>query len=104
MSRLRGHQEPLPAPLETITAATPLVSSAEDELLTAVEHGDVGSAVRALSPQLRAVVQAVVVDGLTSREAAQLLGIPQGTVKTQLRLAKAQLRASLLPARSGGWS
>ncbi|MEQ1703116.1 MAG: RNA polymerase sigma factor [Ilumatobacteraceae bacterium] len=41
-----------------------------------------------LPAELHAVVQAVYVEGLTTAEAAVLLGIPQGTVKT--RLARAQ--------------
>jgi DNA-directed RNA polymerase specialized sigma24 family protein len=44
---------------------------------------------------MRAVVQATVLDGLTTREAARLLGIPANTVKTRLHRAKAQLRRSL---------
>ena len=102
ISRLRLHGQPTPATDDLIAASSPLVQSAEDELLLGVEHGDVGDALRSLSPQLRAVVQATVLDGLTSREAARLLGIPQGTVKTRLRLAKSQLRDSLIP--QGGWS
>jgi RNA polymerase sigma-70 factor (ECF subfamily) len=41
------------------------------------------------------VVQATVLDGLTTREAAQLLGIPSGTVKTRMARAKAQMREAL---------
>lgn len=47
-------------------------------------------ALRRLSPELRAVVQATALDGLTDREAAQLLGLPLGTVKGRLRKAKAR--------------
>ena len=43
----------------------------------------------------RAVVQATVLDGLTTREAAGLLGIPSGTVKTRMARARAQLRGAL---------
>jgi len=68
----------------------------EDELLQGVEYGDLGHAMAALSPEMRAVIQATVLDGLTTREAARLLGIPQGTVKTRAHRAKAHLRASLL--------
>lgn len=96
ISRFRGHQEPSPASAQVISSATPLVQSAEDELLLAVEHGDVGSALRRLPPELYAVVQATVLDGLTTREAARLLGLPQGTVKSRMRAAKAQLRGGLL--------
>ena len=51
-----------------------------------------GLALARLSPEMRAVVQATVLDGLTTREAAQLLGVPRNTVKTRLHRAKAQLR------------
>jgi RNA polymerase sigma-70 factor (ECF subfamily) len=56
--------------------------SAEDHVLLSVQYGDVGAALASLSPELRAVVQATILDGLTTREAARLLGIPAGTVKT----------------------
>ena len=65
-------------------------------LLVGVEYGGLGAALAALSPEMRAVVQATVLDGLTTREAAQLLGVPENTVKTRLHRAKAQLRAQLM--------
>jgi len=71
------------------------VGSAEDDALLAVQYGDVGAALASLSPELRAVVQATVLDGLTTREAAKLLGIPAGTVKTRMMRARAQLRQQL---------
>jgi RNA polymerase sigma-70 factor (ECF subfamily) len=69
--------------------------SAEDDVILALEHSDVGSALGRISPELRVVLQATVLDGLTTREAAQLLGIPQGTVKTRLARARASLREEL---------
>ena len=69
--------------------------SAEEQVLLGVEHGDLGSALQRLSPELRAVVQATVLDGLTSREAGHLLGIPSGTVKTRMMRARRQLREAL---------
>lgn len=75
--------------------------SAEDELLLGVAHGDIGWAIGTLTDELRATVQATLVDGLTTREAAQLLGVPHGTVKSRLRTAKAQLRERLMPLREG---
>jgi RNA polymerase sigma-70 factor (ECF subfamily) len=69
--------------------------SAEDEVLVGVEHGDLGAAVGRLSPELRAVIQATVLDGLTTKEAATLLGIPQGTVKTRAARARRELREAL---------
>lgn len=79
LSRLRGGDEP----------------SAEDLVLRGVEHGDLAGALGRLSPELRAVVQATVLDGLTTREAAVLLGIPPGTVKTRAMRARRQLRQEL---------
>ena len=69
--------------------------SAEDEALLAVEHGWGAAALEGLSPELRAVVQATVLDGLTTREAARLLGIPSGTVKTRMMRARQQMREAL---------
>ena len=70
--------------------------SAEEQVLARVEYSDVGVALRRLSPELRAVVQATVIDGLTTREAATLLGIPSGTVKSRMSRARTELREALL--------
>lgn len=69
--------------------------SAEELVLLGVEHGDLAGAMRGLSPELRAVIQATALDGLSTREAARLLGIPQGTVKTRLMRARRELREAL---------
>lgn len=69
--------------------------SAEELVLLGVEHGDLAGALNRLSPELRAVLQATALDGLTTREAGRLLGIPPGTVKTRLMRARAQLREEL---------
>jgi RNA polymerase sigma-70 factor (ECF subfamily) len=70
--------------------------SAEEALLLRVEHSDVGQALQRLSPELLAVVQATVLDGLSTREAAELLGIPTGTVKSRMSRARLELREALL--------
>lgn len=72
-----------------------LVPSAEEQVLVGVEHGRLGAALDGLSPDLRAVVQATVLDGLTTNEAARLLGIPSGTVKTRMLRARRDLREAL---------
>ena len=92
LSALRPRRA-VPWPVISISDTTP---SAEDEVLLRVEHGDLGGAVDGLSPELRAVVQAVVLDGLTSKEAARLLGVPAGTVRTRLMRARTELREALL--------
>ncbi len=71
------------------------VGSAEEQVLLGIEHGDLGAALTRLSPELRAVVQATVLDGLTTREASKMLGIPAGTVKTRMLRARRQMREAL---------
>jgi RNA polymerase sigma-70 factor (ECF subfamily) len=83
-----------PVPVVGDERDAPLVS-AEELVLARTEHGDLAGALRSLSPELRAVVQATVLDGLTTREAAQLLGIPAGTVKTRMMRARSELRGAL---------
>ena len=83
-----------PVPVAGDERDAPLVS-AEDLVLSGTEHGDLGGALLSLSPELRAVVQATVLDGLTTREAAHLLGIPAGTVKTRMMRARSELRGAL---------
>ena len=78
-----------------IAQRSPALLSAEDELLVGVEHGDVGLALGRLSPELRMVVQATVLDGLSCQEAGRLLGIPSGTVKTRMMRAKREMREAL---------
>ena len=84
-----------PASTESLSEAYASPST-EEQVLLGVEHGDLGSALQRLSPELRAVVQATVLDGLTSREAGHLLGIPSGTVKTRMMRARRQLREAIV--------
>ncbi len=72
-----------------------VVEGPEQVLLADLSHVDLGGALDRLSPDLRRVLQATVVDGFTTREAAVLLGIPEGTVKTRAARARRQLRAGL---------
>jgi RNA polymerase sigma-70 factor (ECF subfamily) len=95
VSRLRGRRDVLVLPLEDVADTRSSEPSAEERVLLGVEYGDLGSALLRLSPEMRAVVQATVLDGLSTRQAAQLLGIPANTVKTRLHRAKAHLRNDL---------
>jgi RNA polymerase sigma-70 factor (ECF subfamily) len=69
--------------------------SAEEQVLLRLENVDVGTALSRISPELRVVLQLTVIDGLTTREASVLLGIPRGTVKSRLQRARATLREEL---------
>ena len=86
--RSRGF-EPLPADRPDIAV------SAEEQVLVGIEYGDLARVLQRLSPELRAVIQATAIDGLTTKEAGKLLGIPQGTVKTRLARARLRLREEL---------
>lgn len=101
-SRLRARKEVVLMP-EWDVLPGEHVPAAEEQVLLGVEYGDLGSAMRKLSPEFRAVVQTCVLDGLTTREAGRLLGVRQNTVKTRLHRAKAQLRGSLADIQSEGW-
>ncbi len=79
-----------------IPARADPAASAEELVLEGVEYGDLAGALNRLAPELRAVLQARVLDGLSTREAARLLGIPQGTVKSRLALARRELRRGLV--------
>lgn len=74
----------------------PVSPGAEEQVLLSVEYGDLGTAMARLSPEMRAVMQAVVLDGLTTKEAARVLRVPENTVKTRLHRAKGHLRGALL--------
>jgi RNA polymerase sigma-70 factor (ECF subfamily) len=79
-----------------LRAAEPAaVVSAEDQVLAGIEHGRLGQALAQLSPELRGAIEATVLDGLTCAEAAVLLGIAEGTVKSRCHRARLALRAAL---------
>jgi RNA polymerase sigma factor (sigma-70 family) len=91
VSRLRARSSVAAA----VSGHAGVAPAAEDQVLLSVEYGDIGQALARLSPEMRAVIQAVVLDGLSAREAAQLLRVPVSSVKTRLYRARAQLRAAL---------
>ena len=95
LSRLRTRTD-----IVAVFETTEISPAAEDQVLLSVEYGDIGQALARLSPEMRAVIQAVVLDGLTAKEAARLLDMPVGSVKTRLHRAKAHLRAALAEGMS----
>ena len=78
------------------SAREDLIVSAEDEVLVGVEHGRLGVALDQLSPELREAMAATVIDGLSYAEAARLLGVPVGTIKSRCHRARVELREALL--------
>jgi RNA polymerase sigma-70 factor, ECF subfamily len=82
-------------PLPWRAAEAQTVVSAEDQVLLGIEHGRLGQALAELSPELRGAIEATVLDGLTCAEAAVLLGVAEGTIKSRCHRARRALRAAL---------
>ncbi|SDQ06874.1 RNA polymerase sigma factor [Quadrisphaera sp. DSM 44207] len=80
---------------DLLDRSAPASASAEDQVMDGLLAGPLEAAVAGLSPELRAVLQATVLDGLSVREAAVVLGVPEGTVKTRAMRARAALRTAL---------
>ncbi|MDO9556736.1 MAG: RNA polymerase sigma factor [Coriobacteriia bacterium] len=88
----RGARQPLPVdPVDLVPAP---VSDFADSVAnrTAVEQ-----AMRALSPEDRAALDAVTLFDLSYEQAAEALGIPQGTVKSRVFRARRVLVSMLVP-------
>jgi RNA polymerase sigma factor (sigma-70 family) len=92
ISRLRGKPALDVVPLQEHDGVE---VAAEEVVLTSIEYGDLGGALARLPREFLAVIEATVLDGLSTKEAAQLLGIPEATVKTRALRARARLRANL---------
>ena len=72
-----------------------VVPAVEDEVLRGTVGDEMGAALRRLAPELRQVKQAMVLDGLTVRETALLLGLAAGTVKIRATRPRIALREAL---------
>ena len=68
-----------------------------DEVENAVLSGTVRKAISRLPAEQREAVELAFFNGLTHREVATTLGIPEGTAKSRLRLAQAKLQSWLDP-------
>jgi len=64
----------------------------EDECVKSDLHGHLIQFVEQLPPLLQKAIQLRDFDGLTTSEAAQLLGVPEGTIKARVSRARAQLK------------
>ncbi|MDG4788864.1 sigma-70 family RNA polymerase sigma factor [Micromonospora sp. WMMD1102] len=89
----RRARQPDVLPAESLPV--PNSPAAEDVALDRTIGNELGAAVDRLAPELRAVLSAMVIDGLTVRETSALLGLPEGTVKSRARRARNVLREAL---------
>jgi RNA polymerase sigma-70 factor (ECF subfamily) len=72
-----------------------LEPSPEERVLDEVLDAELDRAVTALDPEFRAVLLLVDVNRLTYAEAAEVLGVPVGTVTSRLSRARDRLRREL---------
>lgn len=89
--RRRSRQAQLP-PVPLTATTTP---AAEDEVLDARVGQELEQALLRLPVESRLVLRAMVLDGLSVRETALLLDMPEGTVKSRARRARIALREAL---------
>jgi RNA polymerase sigma-70 factor (ECF subfamily) len=89
--RRRARQAQVPA----VSLAATVAPAAEDEVMAGRVGQDLERALLVLPAELRQVLRAMVLDGLSVRETSLLLGVPEGTVKSRARRARIALREAL---------
>ena len=85
-------KRPPPSPVADVVSLADVIAH---EIPLALGHTELGVVFATLDPDLQAVLVATALDGLTNREAADLLGIPAGTVKSRLSRARQILQERL---------
>jgi RNA polymerase sigma factor (sigma-70 family) len=78
-----------------VTAAETVAPAAEDEVMAGRVGQDLEQALLRLPPEVRHVLRAMVLDGLSVRDTALMLNVPEGTVKSRARRARIALREAL---------
>ena len=74
-----------------------------DDLLDRLAADDILAVVQQLSPAYRAVFSLYVVDGYSHPEIAQMLGIQEGTSRSNLAKARQKLQELLMDRNSTNW-
>jgi len=80
---------------ETTIAAEAAPHTAEDEAIAAERAARLWDAIDALPEKLRITIVLSAIEGYDVREVARVLGLPEGTVKSRLFLARKGLAESL---------
>lgn len=85
-----GHRRPVPVDLVDVS-----LPSSDDPANEAITVATVERAMRALAPEDRDALSAIGLFGLSYAEAADVLGVPTGTVKSRVFRARKALVAAL---------
>jgi RNA polymerase sigma factor (sigma-70 family) len=83
--------------LDGVEAAIDAGATPEGQALARERRADLAAAVASLPAVQRETLGLIFVEGLSYREAAEVLGVPEGTVKSRLNHARQALRARMLP-------
>lgn len=105
LDRLRQQQRRLgeqPLPADPEQAAALVVGTAADPVELKALHDDLTAALAQLNPDQRAALLLVDVEGYSVEEAASLLGVAAGTVKSRCARGRARLALLLRSAEAGG--
>ncbi len=89
-------------PLEHAEAVASPDDDPEAALIRAAGRARVQAAVDGLAPEFREVILLREMRGLSYRELAATIGVPEGTIMSRLARARQQLRRVLGPAASEG--
>ena len=102
LNRVRGRRPVLLRDGESVELTLELVGkpepSAEEVVVGDLFESVVAEALAALPDNHREVVTLVDIDGLSYQEAADVLGVPRGTVMSRLHRARARIRTRLTAA------
>lgn len=88
-------------PLDAVAEIRASTISPEESTFSSERQKLIRSALDALSPEQREVIELAYYSGLSHTEIAAKLGQPLGTVKTRTRLGMMKLRESLRPLMEG---
>jgi RNA polymerase sigma-70 factor (ECF subfamily) len=85
------------AEVDELDTATDLGPTPEEQALANERREDLTAAVGRLATIHRETLALIFVEGLSYREAAEVLGVPEGTVKSRLNHARLALRRLIPP-------
>jgi RNA polymerase sigma-70 factor (ECF subfamily) len=91
-ARLRRPSESL---VGEVDEGTEHAQSAENQVFRQLLAPDVRDALLSLSIEMRETLYWVAIEGMSYREAADIMGVPEGTVMSRMHRSRASMRRSL---------